>query len=476
VSARETVLLADDEPLSREFLQEALQSFGCEVHAVADGREAIALLGQRGFDLVVTDWRMPHADGFAVLAASKQADPDRPVVLVTAHGTMHTAVQAMRQGADDVLEKPIVLEELEVVLARMREKRRLLRENTFLRAETSGGDMVIASAATQAVVDMVQRIAKSRAAVLIRGESGTGKERIAALVHKHSDRAQRPFVKLNCAAIPEALLESELFGHEAGSFTGASRRREGRFELADGGTLFLDEVGEMSPAMQSKLLRVLQEGEFERVGGNRTLRVDVRIVAATNRDLDAEVAAGRFRADLLWRLCVVPVVLPPLRERPDEIVPLARHFLGKGLVLDAGAEAALRAWHWPGNVRELQNVVQRVGILCDGGVVTGELVRRWLQPTGELPTAPATEPIYVLPTPDPLQALVGRSLADVERELVQRTLRHNAGNRTRTAEMLGIGVRTLFNKLQETVPAVAVADSAVVQASGASTAHGGIAP
>jgi DNA-binding NtrC family response regulator len=389
---------------------------------------------------------------------------------------MHTAVQAMRQGADDVLEKPIVLEELEVVLARMREKRRLLRENTFLRAETSGGDMVIASAATQAVVDMVQRIAKSRAAVLIRGESGTGKERIAALVHKHSDRAQRPFVKLNCAAIPEALLESELFGHEAGSFTGAARRREGRFELADGGTLFLDEVGEMSPAMQAKLLRVLQEGEFERVGGNRTLRVDVRIVAATNRDLDAEVAAGRFRADLLWRLCVVPVVLPPLRERPDEIVPLARHFLGKGLGLDAAAEAALRAWHWPGNVRELQNVVQRVGILCDGGVVTGELVRRWLQPTGELPTAPATEPIYVLPTPDPLQALVGRSLADVERELVQRTLRHNAGNRTRTAEMLGIGVRTLFNKLQEAAPATAGAHAADVATAGAPTTHGGIAP
>jgi len=334
---------------------------------------------------------------------------------------------------------------------------------------------VIASAATQAVVDMVQRIAKSRAAVLIRGESGTGKERIAALVHKHSDRAQRPFVKLNCAAIPEALLESELFGHEAGSFTGASRRREGRFELADGGTLFLDEVGEMSPAMQSKLLRVLQEGEFERVGGNRTLRVDVRIVAATNRDLDAEVAAGRFRADLLWRLCVVPVVLPPLRERPDEIVPLARHFLGKGLVLDAGAEAALRAWHWPGNVRELQNVVQRVGILCDGGVVTGELVRRWLQPTGELPTSPEPEPTYVLPTPDPLQALVGRSLAEIERELVQRTLRHNAGNRTRTAEMLGIGVRTLFNKLQEAAPAIAGAATAAADNPVVPTAHGGIA-
>ena len=452
MNPRETVLLADDEPLSREFLQEALAAFGCDVHAVADGREAIAALAQRSFDLVVTDWRMPHADGFAVLAASKQADPDRPVVLVTAHGTMHTAVQAMRQGADDILEKPVVLDELELLLERVREKRRLLRENSFLRAEITGAELVVASPVTQAVVDLVLRVARSRATVLIHGESGTGKERIAALVHKHSDRSQRPFVKLNCAAIAESLLESELFGHEAGAFTGAARRRDGRFELADGGTLFLDEVGEMSPAMQSKLLRVLQEGEFERVGGNRTLRVDVRVVAATNRDLDAEVRAGRFRQDLLYRLNVVPVTLPPLRQRRAEIVPLARHFLGPGRSFDAAAEAALQAWSWPGNVRELQNVVQRLAILCEGDEIGGELVQRCLQPHVDFAPAPASapaEPVYVLPTVDPVGTLVGRSLAEVERELVQRTLRHNGGNRTRTAEMLGIGVRTLFNKLQD---------------------------
>ena len=450
MTVREVVLLADDEPLSREFLQEALQSFGCEVHAVGDGAQAIAALGERAFDLVVTDWKMPHADGFAVLAASKQAEPERPVVLVTAHGTMHAAVQAMRQGADDVLEKPVVLEELELLLSRMREKRRLLRENTFLRDQVVGGDMVVASAAMQGVVDLVTRVAKSKATVLVRGESGTGKECIGALVHKHSDRAQRPFIKLNCAAIPEALLESELFGHEVGSFTGAGRRRAGRFELADGGTLFLDEVGEMSAAMQAKLLRVLQEGEFERVGGSRTLRVDVRIVAATNRDLAAEVKAGRFRADLLWRLDVVPVTLPPLRERAEEIVPLARHFLRPGLRFDAEAESALRAWRWPGNVRELQNLVQRVGILCEGDVVTGSLVQRWLQPVGGAveAAAPAAEPTYVIPAVDPIASLVGRPLADVERELVRATLQRNQGNRTRTAEMLGIGVRTLFNKLQ----------------------------
>ncbi len=450
MSQRDVVLLADDDPLSREFLQEAMQSFGLEVHAVVDGAEAIAALGQRTFDLVVTDLKMPRADGMEVLAASKQADADRPVVLVTAHGTMHTAVQAMRQGADDILEKPVVLDDLELLLERVRSKRRILRENRFLRAESVGGDIVVASRPMQAVVELVERIARSKASVLVRGESGTGKERIAAMVHRCSDRAQGPFVKLNCAAIPEPLLESELFGHEAGSFTGAGKRREGRFELADGGTLFLDEVGEMSAAMQSKLLRVLQEGEFERVGGSRSVRVDVRIVAATNRDLEAEVAAGRFRQDLLYRLNVVPVFLPPLRDRREEIVPVAKHFLRAGVVLDAAAEQVLVAHSWPGNVRELQNVIQRCGLLCDGGIVTGELVRRWLEPVATSSgSAASCEPTYVLPAMDPIGSLVGRSLAAVERDLVQRTLQHCAGNRTRTAELLGIGVRTLFNRLQE---------------------------
>ena len=445
MSARETVLLADDEPLSREFLQEALATFGCQVHAVASGDAAIAALAHGSFDLVVTDLRMPGADGLAVLAAAKHAEPERPVVLVTAHGTMHTAVQAMRQGADDVLEKPVVLDELEVLLARVRDRRRLLRENSFLRAETIGGDLVVASRAMQDVIELAQRVARSSATVLIRGESGTGKERIAALVHRASGRAQRPFVKLNCAALPEALLESELFGHEAGAFTGAARRREGRFELADGGTLFLDEIGETSPAMQSKLLRVLQEGEFERVGGSRTLRVDVRVVAATNRDLQAEVAAGRFRGDLLYRLAVVPLLLPPLRERPEDVVPLARHFARPGLVFDAEAEALLRGAPWPGNVRELQNVVQRASILADGDVVDAAVLRRCIG-LGDA----ATERTVILPSaPDPFAALVGRPLDEVERELVRRTLAHCGGNRTRTAAMLGIGVRTLFNRLQQ---------------------------
>jgi DNA-binding NtrC family response regulator len=356
----------------------------------------------------------------------------------------------MREGADDILEKPVVLDELELAMTRVCERRRLLCENRFLRAESIGGEMIVASAGMQQVVDLVRRVAASTASVLIRGESGTGKECVAALLHRCSDRHDGPFVKLNCAAIPETLLESELFGHEAGSFTGAGKRRIGRFELADGGTLFLDEIGEMSPAMQSKLLRVLQEGEFERVGGSQTVHVDVRIVAATNRDLAVEVAAGRFRADLLYRLDVVPVRLPPLCERREEIVPLAPHFLRAGVELDADAEAALRAHPWPGNVRELQNVVQRVGLLCDGDVVTGDLVRQWLPGHGpaDRAAADAATKTVVLAVGDPYAVLIGKPLAEIEHELVRRCLQRCGGNRKRTAELLGISVRTLFNRLK----------------------------
>ena len=452
MSRQERVLLADDEPLSREFLQEALTALGCAVTSVADGEAAIDALAAEAFDLVVTDLRMPGEDGMAVLAASRADEADRPVVLVTAHGAMHVAVDAMRAGAADVLEKPVSVDALELLLERVRQRSRLLRENALLREESVGSDMVVASPQMRDVVDVATRVAQSRATVLVQGESGTGKECIAALLHKRSGRADGPFIKLNCAAVPEALLESELFGHEAGAFTGAGRRREGRFELADGGTLFLDEVGETSSAMQAKLLRVLQEGEFERVGGGETVKVDVRVVAATNRDLEREVEAGRFRADLLYRLNVVPVTLPPLRERREDIVPLARHFLRAGLRFTPAAEAELTSWEWPGNVRELQNMVQRVELMVDGDEVDRGAVRRWLEPS--LPAV--DEPTYLLPAADPLGALVGRSLAEVERELIQRTLARCEGNRKQTAETLGIGVRTLFNKLKASDAATAV--------------------
>ncbi len=456
--SREALLLADDEPLSRDFLAEALATLGFEVHAVVDGQQAIDAMRKQAFDFVVTDLRMPNQDGHAVLAASKAQDPDRPVVLVTAHGTMGTAIEALRGGADDILEKPASLHDLELMTARIRERRRLLRENRYFRAESVGDDMVVAGPKTQAVVALVERIARSKATVLIRGESGTGKERVAALLHRCSDRREKPFVKVNCAALPEALMESELFGHEQGAFTGAGRRREGRFELADGGTLFLDEIGETTPAMQSKLLRVLQEGEFQRVGGTKTVKVDVRVVAATNRDLWKDVQQGRFREDLYYRLDVVPITLPPLRERPEEIVPLAKRFLRKGLALTRAAENALREWRWPGNVRELQNVLQRASLLAEGEVVDAPQLRSWLRHDGaDAPQASASDSRVGISgveagdadAGDPIGTLVGRRLDEVTDELVLRTLQRHNGNRTKTAEVLGIGVRTLFNRLRE---------------------------
>ncbi len=457
--SRESLLLADDEPLSREFLAEALATLGFDVHAVADGQQAIDAMRKQGFDFIVTDLRMPQQDGHAVLAASKAQDPDRPVVLVTAHGTMGTAIQAMRGGADDILEKPASLHDLELMTARVRERRRLLRENRCLRAEAVGDEMVVAGPKTQAVVALVERIARSKATVLIRGESGSGKERVAALLHRCSDRRDKPFVKVNCAAIPEPLMESEMFGHEQGAFTGAGKRREGRFELADGGTLFLDEIGETSPAMQSKLLRALQEGEFQRVGGSKTVKVDVRVVAATNRDLWKDVQQGRFREDLYYRLDVVPITVPSLRERTEEIVPLAKRFLRKGLSLTRSAEAALREWSWPGNVRELQNVIQRASLLVDGDVVDGPQMRAWLRPDagGAVPATPTSASSVdgdgdgnaAMIEGDPIEALVGRKLDEVTDGLVLRTLQRCSGNRTKTADVLGIGVRTLFNRLRE---------------------------
>jgi DNA-binding NtrC family response regulator len=441
--ARERVLVADDEPLSRDFLAEALRQLGADVVAVADGDAAVAALHAGSLDPVLTDLRMPGRDGVAVLCESKLRDPDRPVILVTAHGTMSVAVQALRSGADDVLEKPLVAADLELALHRVRERRKLRRENRYLRERARGGELLVAGAGMRRVVELVEKVAASKATVLLQGESGTGKERVAALLHERSDRAEQAFVKLNCAAIAEPLLESEFFGHEAGAFTGASKAREGRFELADRGSLFLDEVGEMAPALQTKLLRALQEGEVTRVGGNRTIQVDVRVIAATNRDLREEVAAGRFREDLFYRLNVVPITVPPLRERVDEILPLAESFLARGVTLAADAAEVLRAHRWPGNVRELQNVMQRACLLCRDGVIGGAELREWLGGGWERAGAPAAGA-----GADPIAALVGRSLEDVERAVIERTLAECGGNRTKAAALLGIGVRTLFNKLR----------------------------
>jgi two-component system nitrogen regulation response regulator NtrX len=394
---------------------------------------------------------MPHADGIAVLAASKQADPDRPVVLVTAHGTMHTAVQAMRQGADDILEKPVVLDELEVLLARVREKRRLLRENTFLRAETVGGELVVASPAMQAIVELVQRVAKSRATVLVRGESGTGKERIAALLHKHSDRAQRPFVKLNCAAIPEPC-----------SRASCSATRRAR-----------------SPGRNASAARAASSSPTAaRCSSTRSARCRRRCrrsCCACCRKASSSASAATARCASTCASSPRPTATSTPRWPPAASAPTCsggsascrwccrrcanaprRSCRWRSTSCAPGPRStprpkqALRAWHWPGNVRELQNVVQRVGILCDGDVVTGEVVRRWLQPTAPVPP-PASEPRTDLRAAERRSvAGAGRSFAGLRRARAGAAhAAHNGGNRTRTAEMLGIGVRTLFNKLQD---------------------------
>ncbi len=437
----ESVLVADDEPISLDYLREALTALGVHVITARDGNEACAALASEVIDCVFTDLQMPGCDGLAVLADAKARDRDRPVVLVTAHGTLGVATAAMRAGADDILEKPVLLEDLELALLRARGRRRLLRENRFLRDRATGDDMVIAGPTTRAVVELAERAAVSDAPVVVTGESGTGKERIAALLHRRSARADGPFVKINCAAVPEALLESEFFGHEAGAFTGAIKRRAGLFELADGGTLFLDEISEMALPLQAKLLRVLQDGEVTRVGGERPLHVDVRVVSATNRDLRLDVERGRFRADLLYRVAVVAIHVPPLRERRDEIEGLARHFLAGHAELTPEAAIVLAAYDWPGNVRELQNVLQRVLVLSEGRLEV-DMLRREL--TGGRARDVVLEPVAPL---DAMASLVGQPLASVERALITATLAQCAGNRTRAARTLGIGVRTLFNKL-----------------------------
>ncbi|MBC8451151.1 MAG: sigma-54-dependent Fis family transcriptional regulator [Planctomycetes bacterium] len=324
------VLIVDDDNLSREFLAEAAASLGLQVDAVFNGREALDRLSKKDYDLVLTDLRMPGMDGIELIQAMQMRFSEVPAVLVTAHGTIESTVQAMRLGARDFLVKPVSPDTIRLVVERIQHTGRLERENAYLREEAgcaTAPKIIARSREMLETLSAAQRIAVSDGTVLITGESGTGKEQVAAFVHHQSERRSAPFVRVNCAALSEQLLESELFGHERGAFTGAVKRREGRFELSNGGTLLLDEIGEISPALQAKLLRVLQEGEFERVGGNDTLQVDVRVIATTNRDLAGEVADGNFREDLFYRLHVLPLHLAPLRERTEDILPLAEHFM-----------------------------------------------------------------------------------------------------------------------------------------------------
>ncbi len=441
---RARVVVADDEASARSGLATLLREEGFEVAVAEDGLKALALVQENAPDVLITDLRMPGLDGIELLRRVREIDPDIIVVLMTAFAEVETAVRAMHEGAEHYLTKPLQIDELVLVLGRALERRKLRNEATELRARLKErlrfDNLIGSSPAMQEVFNVIEQVAPTKATVLISGESGTGKELVAQAIHENSPRAHAPFVKLHCAALAETILESELFGHEKGSFTGAAGRREGRFKQADGGTLFLDEIGEISPSIQVKLLRFLQERSFERVGGNETLKVDVRVIAATNRDLAAEVANGKFREDLYYRLNVVNVEMPPLRARPSDLLPLATHFLQRfakenGKRIEGFADDAVEritGYRWPGNVRELENVIERAVVLCDGSRLTAK----------HLPAGVGAVPRGAVRIP-------GSAMAEIERHAILTTLEACGGRTTQAAQMLDISVRKIQYKLHE---------------------------
>ncbi len=442
-----TLLIADDDPGLRESLERTLTREGYRVVLASDGNAALERLQGGGVDLVLTDLKMPGLTGIELLRAAKAIAPDVDVILLTAFGTVEEAVRAMKEGAYDFLTKPFQRAQVIKLIRQALERRELIQQNRALQQRLDDllqqGVVIGSSPAFRRMMTLVGQVADSSATVLIQGESGTGKELVARAIHQRSARSRGPFVAVNCAALPETLLESELFGYEKGAFTGAAGRKEGRFELADGGTLFLDEVADLSPVTQPKILRVLQEGEFERLGGTKTIRVDVRTVAATNQDLVQMVREKRFREDLFYRLNVITVNVPPLRDRREDVRVLAQHFLRvyaakNNRTLEGFTDEAVRrleAYAWPGNVRELENVIER-------GVV---LARGALMDVSELPE----EVAGATPLPEGvLSVRIGTPLAEVNARLLEETLRVTKGNKTLTAKLLGIDPRTVSRKLE----------------------------
>ncbi len=450
----DTILVVDDEANYLTVMEALLGEAGYETLTAASGADALKVAAQADLDLVLTDMKMPQMSGIELLSELKRLDPDLPVIIMTAYGTVEKAVEAMKKGAFDYILKPFKNEEILVTIAKALEHRHLLRQNRLLGQELGKrygpANIVGHSKAMQEILALVHRVAPTRATVLISGESGTGKELIARAIHALSPRAAKPFISVNVAALTETLLESELFGHEKGAFTHAVAMRKGRFELADGGTLFLDEVAEMTPALQVKLLRVLQEMEFERVGGTRTIKVDVRVVAATNKDLKEEVDAGRFREDLFYRLNVVHLKIPPLRQRPEDIPPLAHHFLRKYAEENARGEvhlapealSVLNRYPWPGNVRELENVMERAVILCNGRLITPQDLPAELAGTRPDPSLDLGQlPLFHLPLPEALERL--------EEQMIRRALAQAGNVQVRAAELLGITKSLLQYKLKK---------------------------
>jgi len=443
---RGRILIVDDEANARAALSEILRDEGYATETAADGFKALGKLEEFSPDVILTDLKMPGLDGIAFMEKAKAAAPGAVFVVMTAFGTIGSAVAAVKKGAENYLTKPLEYEALSAVIERAMEKARLMQEARHLRdrlrERNAFGHIVTDDPKMSAVLELVAQVGPSKASVLVTGESGTGKELIAEAIHAASPRAKMPFVRLHCAALAESLLESELFGHERGAFTGAVARREGPIKQADGGTLFLDEIGEIPPGTQVKLLRFLQDKTFERVGGNETLKVDVRILAATNRDLKAEIKKGAFREDLFYRLNVVTVELPPLRQRHGDVVPLASFFLRRyaaenGRAIEGFSDDAitiLGAYGWPGNVRELENVVERAVVLCDGPLVEAKHLPSTMTPQDEQPGPP--------PIP-------GSTIADLEKYAIMTTLEACGGSTSKAAMLLGISTRKIQYKLHE---------------------------
>src|SRR5438552_6722050 len=445
------ILIADDHDSLRRGLAQAIAEAGHEIEGAPNGNAAIEKLHEGFFDVVVSDLKMGGSSGLEVLKTAKQLHPSTAVILMTAFGSVSTAVEAIKAGAFDYVQKPFEIEEMEVKIEKALEMRRMQHQIDYLRH--AQGDIydferiIGSSGALDKVLGVVKKVAKSNTTVLVRGETGTGKELIAGAIHHNSHRAARNFVKVNCAALQENLLESELFGHEKGAFTGADKQRIGRFEQADGGTLFLDEIGDMSASTQAKILRVLQEHEFERLGGTRTLRVDVRLIAATNRDLPAMVAAGQFREDLYYRLNVVSIEMPPLRERKDDIVPLANTFIRKFSAelkkkmdgMEPDAQKLLMRYNWPGNIRELENTIERAMLLGEGRAIASGDLR-----LGEVATPGSGReqaPVVKIPP-------TGIPLEDIERHALIEALKMSNWVQKDAAELLSISPRVMNYKIK----------------------------
>ena len=448
----ETILIVDDEKNYLVVLEALLGPEGYEILTADNARDATRLIRDSDLDLVITDMKMPGTTGMELLEESKKTKPDLPIIMMTAYGTIEMAVEAMKKRAYDYITKPFQNEELKLTVKKALENYRLIKENRFLSEALSDryryGNIIGKSKAMLEIYDLISKVAQSRASVLITGASGTGKELIAKAIHYDSPRKDRPFISINCGALTETLLESELFGHEKGAFTGAVSMRKGRFELADGGTLFLDEVADMPPSLQVKLLRVLQEMEFERVGGTKTIQVDVRVLSASNRNIKEDVAEGHFREDLLYRLNVINIEVPSLRERTEDIRLLVNHFIEKyrqdedknKIELSPGAWKALYSYSWPGNIRELENTVERAVVLNTDGLISLEDLPDELSGKQE-----EVDVDKFIPPDAPLQ----KTLEQIEERLIRRALKQCDNIQAHAAEMLGITRSLIQHKMKK---------------------------